>query len=223
MKARDIWKSALLVLGAVGIVVPASVVTASDGRLVAQKASIQPEVNASKEASVKIHDVSLGVGGELIGYILDEQGKAVAGSRVIIRGGQNSLVETATDESGRFRVEGLRGAVYQIVHDDGVSMFLVWKNGTAPKSAKTNALIVTGRRQIRGQSQVNPFNFVSPGTVVAGGAAIAGTTFGVVGISQASDANDAADAATAKLDALLSSINLALAGKTHKFKWTRSI
>jgi hypothetical protein len=207
MNSRDLWKSALLVLGAVSIVVPASLVTASDGRAVAKETSVRLDGNATGEASVKIHDLSLGVSGDLTGYILDGQGKAVANSRVMIRGKQNSPVETVTDESGRFRVEGLRGGIYQIVHADGVSMFRVWKSGTAPKSAKANALIVTGRRQIRGQSQVSPFNFVSPGTMFAGGAAIAGTTLGIVGVSQASDANDDADAATAKLDALLSSIN----------------
>lgn len=207
MKSRDLWKSALLVLGAVGTVVPASLVTAYDGTAVAEKAANRSVVDSHREAAVKVHDVSLGTSGELTGYILDGQGQAVAGSRVIVRLGQNSIAEATTDTSGRFRVDGLRGGVYQIVHADGVSVFRVWKNGTAPKSAKTNALIVVGQRQVRGQNEVGPLNIIQPGTLAAGGAAIAGVTLGIVGIAQASDANDDADAATAKLDALNASIN----------------
>tara|TARA_R110002072_G_scaffold238769_2_gene396276 strand:- start:165830 stop:166036 length:207 start_codon:yes stop_codon:yes gene_type:complete len=68
-------------------------------------------------------------------------------------------------------------------------------------------VIVTGRRQIRGQSEVGSLSLIliSLGIQAAGGTAIAGTTLGIVGISQASDAS--ADAATAKRDALVLSIN----------------
>ena len=219
MKSRDLWKSALLVLGAVGTVVPASLVTAADvsavsSKTVASKTTSQSSVKSQadlkprRNARVEISDVSLGAKGELTGFVLDGQGKAVAGSKVIVRLGRKNVAETTTDATGRFRVEGLRGGVYQIVHADGVSVFRVWKNGTAPRSAKFNALLIARKqRVVRGQDGVGPLAMMQPGTLAASGAAIAGVTLGIVGLTEASEANDEADAANAKLDALLSSIN----------------
>ncbi len=214
MKSRDLWKSALLVLGAVGTVVPASLVAAADVSAVASKTAshsavkFQADLKPRNSARVKISDVSLGAKGELTGFVLDRQGKAVAGSRVIVRLGRKNVAETTTDATGQFRVEGLRGGVYQIVHAEGVSLFRVWKNGTAPRSAKLNALLITGKQQvIRGQDGVGPLAMMQPGTLAASAAAIAGVTLGVVGLTEASEANDEADAANAKLDALNSSVN----------------
>lgn len=207
MKSRQLWKYALLVLGTLSTVVPPSLVTATDRTIVATRATNQSSADSGKAEAVEVHDVSLGIAGELTGYILDGQGKAVAGSRVIVGLGRNSVAESTTDASGRFRIDGLRGGVYQIVHADGVSVVRVWKNGTAPKNAKNNALIVAGKRQVRGQSEAGLLSLTQPGVLVVGGVAIAGTTLAIVGMAQASDANDDADAATAKFDALVSSIN----------------
>jgi len=211
MKSRDLWKSAMLVLGAVGTVVPASFVTAADVARASNRASRNTgsvTAKTQKSAAIKINDVSLGAKGELTGFVLDGQGKAVAGSRVIVRLGRKNVAETTTDATGQFRVEGLRGGVYQIVHADGVSLFRLWKNGTAPRSAKLNALLITGKQQVvRGQDGVGPLAMMQPGTLVAGAAAITGATVGVVGLTEASDANDRADAATAALDAFLATNN----------------
>ena len=204
------WKSALLVLGAVGTVVPASNVAAADrstSPTVAASTAASVPSTASQQAALKITDVSLGKKGELTGVVVDGQGKAVARSKVVVRHGRTAVAETTTNDAGQFRVDGLRGGVYQIVHADGVSVFRVWANGTAPKSAKTNALVVVGKRLVRGQNEVGPLQFMQPGTLAATAAGITGATLGIVGISEANQAQDEADAANAKLDALLATLN----------------
>lgn len=216
MKSRDLWKSVLLVLGAIGTVVPASLVTAADLSAVDSKPTKRSglktqksgQLKTQKSGQVKINDVSLGAKGELTGFVLDGQGKAVAHRRVIVRRGRNNVAATTTDVAGRFRVEGLRGGVYQIVHANGVAVFRVWKNGTAPKNAKRNALIIAEKQQlVRGQDGVGPLAMMQPATLAASAAAITGATLGVVGLTEASDANDEADAANAKLDAFIASNN----------------
>jgi hypothetical protein len=210
MKTRDLWKPALLIIGAAGTVLPASFVSAAapaTRSTVAAETVRKSSSKAPKKAPLQILDVSLGQKDELTGFVVDGQGKAVVQSRILVRLGKKTVTETTTDAAGQFRVEGLRGGVYQIVHADGVSVFRVWKNGTAPRNAKTNALIVASKRVVRGQDGVGPLNLMQPGNFAAGAAAITGATLGIVGVAQASDANDDADAATTKLDALLATFN----------------
>ena len=204
MKSLGLWKSALLVLGAVGTVLPASILSAAD-RPASPTARAASTV--SKQTTVKILDVELGQKGELTGAIVDGQGKAVARSKVLIRSGRKVVAQSETDAAGKFQVTGLRGGVYQVVHAEGVSVFRVWAKGTAPKSARSNALIVLGKKLVRGQDGVGPLDFVQPGTLAATAAGITGVTLGVIGISEANEANDEADAANAKLDALLATLN----------------
>lgn len=210
MKSRDLCKSALLIIGTAGTILPASYVNAAaptarsnaTARTADESSSMAP-----KKAALKILDVSLGQKGELTGFILDEQGKAVVRSRIQVRLGKNTVTETTTNAAGQFQVEGLRGGVYQIVHADGVSVFRVWKNGTAPRNAKTNALIVASRRVVRGQDGTGPLGFAEPATLFSGAAALTGVTLGVIGVSEASEANAEAAAANAKIDALLATLN----------------
>lgn len=210
MKSHGLWKSSLVVLGAVGTVLPTSVVSAADrasSPTVSASAVTRSSSTANKQAVVKIADVSLGKKGELTGFVVNGQGTAVARTKVVVRQGRKAVAETTTNDAGQFRVEGLRGGVYQIVHAEGVSVFRVWVNGTAPKSAKTNALVVVEKRMVRGQNEVGPLDFMQPGTLAATAAGITGVTLGVIGISEANEANDEADAANAKLDALLATLN----------------
>ncbi|MGZ0169726.1 MAG: carboxypeptidase-like regulatory domain-containing protein [Planctomycetales bacterium] len=210
MKSRDLWKSVFLIIGAAGIVLPTSFVNAATPATrsnVAAKTAGASSSKAPKKAALKILDVSLGQNGELTGFVLDDQGKAVVGSRILVHLGKKTIAEMSTDAAGQFRVGGLRGGVYQIVHADGVSVFRVWKNGTAPRSAKAKALIIAGKRLVRGQNEVGALSMIQPATLASGAAAITGITLGVIGISEASEASDEADAANAKLDALLATLN----------------
>lgn len=210
MKSRDLWKSAFLIIGAAGTVLPTSFVNAAaptTSSNVAAKTAGALSSKAPTKAAPQILDVSLGENGELTGFVLDGQGKAVVRSRILVRLGKKTVAETSTDAAGQFRVEGLRGGVYQIVHADGISVFRVWKNGTAPRNAKAVALVIAGKRFVRGQNEVGALSLIQPATLASGAAAITGITLGVIGISEASEASDEADAANAKLDALLATLN----------------
>lgn len=192
MKSRDLWKSALVVLATAGTVLPGSLLTAGDAMATAGSSQqtarhAQQTAKKKKKTAPIISDVSLGEKGELTGFILDGQGKAVAKSKVVVSFGRKVIAETTTNETGQFRVSGLRGGIYQIAHADGVAVFRVWKNGTAPKSARQNALVVVGTRQIRGQDGLGPLSMVEPATLAATVAGVAGIVVGTVAISQSDD------------------------------------
>ena len=191
MKSRDLWKSALVVLATAGTVLPGSLLTAGDAMATAgssqQTARHAQQTAKKKKTAPIISDVSLGEKGELTGFILDGQGKAVAKSKVVVSFGRKVIAKTTTNETGQFRVSGLRGGIYQIAHADGVAVFRVWKNGTAPKSARQNALVVVGTRQIRGQDGLGPLSMVEPATLAAIVAGVAGIVVGTVAISQSDD------------------------------------
>ena len=218
MKPRHLWKSALLVLATSGTLLPGSIVTAASD-LVVNEATVTPETTdgrlektespdqASQRPALGIQDVSLGEKGELTGYVLDDQGKPVAGSKVVVRLGRKIVAETTADKAGHFEVSGLRGGIYQIEYADGISVLRVWKHGTAPKSAAASARLVAEKLVIRGQSELGTLTTLQPLTVVSMTAAVVGGTVGIVGVSPASRSNDKADAATARLDAMLATFN----------------
>jgi hypothetical protein len=189
MKFRDLWKSALAVLATAGTVLPGSLVTAEDTVATARSSqqTARKTQQTAKKAAPIISDVTLGKKGELTGFILDGQGKAVAKSKVVVSFGRKVVAETTTSETGQFRVSGLRGGIYQIAHADGVAVFRVWKNGTAPKSARQNALVVVGTRQVRGQDGIGPLSMVEPATLAATVAGVAGIVVGSIAISQSDD------------------------------------
>jgi hypothetical protein len=215
MKSRDLWKSALLVLTTAlpGSMVAASAETVAEGATVNREAAgseietVESTTQAFKKPRLVIQDVSLGEQGELAGFVLDGQGKAVSESKVVVRSGRKTVAETTTDKAGRFEVSGLHGGVYQIEHSDGASVFRVWKKGTAPKNARSRALLVVGKPVIRGQSEGGILSLAQPGTLAATAAGVAGGTLGIIGISEAASANDKADAVTARLDAFLATFN----------------
>jgi hypothetical protein len=225
MKSYDLWKSALLVLATAGTLVPGSQLTAADASATNDShsssatavtdASVNNRASANADTTSKaiarvaleIQDVVLGENGEMTGYVLDGQGKAIARTKVAVRIGRQTVAETTTDNDGRFLIPELRSGVCQIVHSDGVSVFRVWKNGTAPRNARSNALMIVGKKQIRGQNEGTPSTLLDHGALLTFGAAAAGTTLGIVGLSEASKANNKADAANARLDSLFTTTN----------------
>lgn len=189
MKSRDLWKSALAFLATAGTVLPGSLLTAGDAVATAGSSpqAASKSHQTARKTSPLISDVSLGAKGELTGFILDAQGNAVTRSKVVVSRGRKVIAETSTNDAGHFRVAGLRGGMYQIAHADGVAVFRVWKNGTAPKSASQNALVVVGPRQVRGQNEVGPLSMVEPATLAATVAGVAGIVVGAVAIGQSDD------------------------------------
>ena len=131
MKSYGLLKSAIVVLGAVGTLLPTSVVIAagrSTSQTVADSTDARTSPTVRKETAVKIADVVLGKKGELTGIVVNEQGKALVSSKVVVKRGRKAVATTTTNDAGQFRVEGLRGGIYQIVHSAGISVFRVWAN-----------------------------------------------------------------------------------------------
>jgi hypothetical protein len=96
-------------------------------------------------------DIALREGGMLVGQVVDAQGVAQANSPVSIRFANHEVVRATTDKNGMFAAKGLRGGQYQLLTQDGVSVCRLWAADTAPPSARSAALVVTGDNVVRGQ------------------------------------------------------------------------
>jgi hypothetical protein len=96
-------------------------------------------------------DVALQSGGLLVGQVVDQQGAAQAGKVVSIQYANHEVVRTTTDANGMFAARGLRGGQYQVLTDDGVSVYRLWAPNTAPPAARPAALLVSGDQAVRGQ------------------------------------------------------------------------
>lgn len=145
-------------------------------------------------------DVSLMPGGKLDGFLVDEQGRPLQKSDVIVRQGRRVLGRTLTGAKGEFTFKGLRGGIYEVVSDRGQQVFRLWTPGTAPKSSRGTALIVARSQVVRGQfgdfggstlSALGDLGTLSgmgtAGTVATVGV-VAGVTVGAVVIAE--EAND---------------------------------
>ena len=97
-----------------------------------------------------IPDVALQNGGVIDGVFVSPNGHKRGGSivRVISRG--ELKAQTTTDKNGRFRVENLRGGIYQFQTEKGVSTVRVWTVQAAPPSAARQLLIVDQGDVVRG-------------------------------------------------------------------------
>jgi len=173
--------------------------TTRDARKIA--ATSKSHVNSARNAARQtITDVSLEQGGVLRGVLVDEQGRPLVKSAVIIRQGRRVFSRTNTGLKGKFLFKGLRGGVYEIASVRGNGVFRVWAPGTAPKAARGQALIVSRSRVVRGQfadlglstltnlGDLGALGGMGTASGLATAAAVAGITVGAVVI--ANEAND---------------------------------
>jgi hypothetical protein len=97
------------------------------------------------------NDIALRHGGVLVGQVVDQQGVAKAGTPVSIHYGKQEVARTTTDANGVFAAKGLRGGQYELLTLDGVSVCRLWAPDTAPPTARSAALVVSGNDVVRGQ------------------------------------------------------------------------
>ena len=181
--------------------------TTRDVRKVA--ATNKLHVNSARNAARQtITDVSLEQGGVLRGVLVDEQGRPLVKSAVIIRQGRRVFSRTNTGLKGKFLFKGLRGGVYEIASVRGRGVFRVWAPGTAPKAARDQALIVSRTQVVRGQfgdlglstlTNLGDLGVLGGmGTVsgLATAVAVAGITVGAVVIADEANNDDPPPAAT---------------------------
>ena len=96
-------------------------------------------------------DIALQKGGVLVGRLTGKKGKLRAQQRIAIRQNGQLVEEVTTDKNGQFKVEGLRGGVYEIASEQGTGSFRAWSAGTAPPSAKQFAVLIDSNEVVRGQ------------------------------------------------------------------------
>lgn len=104
-----------------------------------------------------VPDVALDVGGALHGQVVDVHGNPLARTPVTVRHLDREVGRAISDESGHFRVTGLRGGVYGIVVGETAALCRLWVADTAPPSARPGALVVVGDEPVLGQGRCGPW------------------------------------------------------------------
>lgn len=107
-----------------------------------------------KSDTTAVVDVALREGGILIGLVLDEQGMPVKGAPVSLSQQGRETARAATNDSGYFQVDNLRGGTYRIVAGPGHGLYRLWIPGTAPPIAESGALVYPADVVMRGQEGV---------------------------------------------------------------------
>ena len=96
-------------------------------------------------------DVTLHQGGVLLGQVVNEQGKALANSPVLISQSGKEITRAFTDKSGKFTVQNLNGGVYQISSVGHADNYRCWAPNTAPPAAQKGLMLVSKNDLVRAQ------------------------------------------------------------------------
>lgn len=118
-------------------------------------------------------DVALADGGLFVGQVVDAQGVRLAKADVSIRYQGKEVVKTTTDANGVFAAKGLRGGQYDVVTADHTAPMRLWAADTAPPSARTAALIVTGNNVVNGQSTGGVLSWMQAHPLIVAGVVVA--------------------------------------------------
>lgn len=164
MKRMGCLKTTMLLFGCAGTLVPAPVVQAE----ATYRAGTPQVVGRSRPGT----DVELYPGGVLLGRVVDADRLPMASAAVSLRHSGREVATTVTDRLGNFRVDGLRGGVYEIVSGSLRGVYRVWAHGTAPPSVRTDRLATLGGRVLRGQDSPIGYWLQNP-WVIAGIVAVA--------------------------------------------------
>lgn len=101
--------------------------------------------------SLRVVDVALGNGGTFAGQLLDSNGQAVTNLEVGLVSNGKLVALTTSNESGQFKMIGVRGGSYQLAAAGSQQPVRVWAEQTAPPTAGDSALLVVGSDVVRGQ------------------------------------------------------------------------
>lgn len=123
-------------------------------------------------------DVMLQDGGVLVGQIVDAQGSPVAMAPILLLSGDKEVARARSDQTGKFKVGGLKGGVYQVASAGRQGVYRLWAPRTAPPAAQRGLMVVSGENFVRAQSGASgPFggvgNWVSNHPLMTAGAVAA--------------------------------------------------
>jgi hypothetical protein len=125
MKAGRFVRGMMILLATVGICLP------------------ELALAASPPTPPAVIDVEMADGGVLHGQVVDLQGGNATGIPVSARSQDKEITRTTTAKDGRFKVQGLRGGVYQVAAGEGQGVYRLWTAKAAPPSAQKNAIVFT--------------------------------------------------------------------------------
>ena len=150
MKRARLIQGWMVILAAVGMILPQSVL-------------------AAELAKPVISDVKLHQGGQLWGQVVDPQGVPMTGETVKVWQDGRQVAESKTNTRGRFFFTQLqRGGVYHLTAAKGHGAYRVWSAAMAPPTAQEGVLLVAGQETVRGQ-QLGKLGFwLSNPWVIAG-------------------------------------------------------
>lgn len=142
---KQLWriKVVLVAVASLGLILPSPAVEAA-------VTANRPQLDSLERPAVAT-DVALGRGGVLFGQVVDAAGKPLPAQPVALYCGQSRVATARTDASGRFRVGGLRGAMYEVAAARSSAIYRLWAPNTAPPSARSGVLLVAGGDTVRGQ------------------------------------------------------------------------
>jgi hypothetical protein len=115
---------------------------------------------AAAPTAVAPRDVALHDGGVLVGQIVDAQGGAVAKTPVSLYESGKEIARTESDSTGKFKVSGLKGGVYQVASANNSGVYRLWSPRTAPPAAQRGLMLVSHGDLARGQGGGGPFSGV---------------------------------------------------------------
>lgn len=106
---------------------------------------------AARSRALAVQDAVLSKSGALHGRVYNAQGKPQSGLDVLVVASRGEAVRSRTNERGEFAVGGLKGGVYTIAAGHGVRTVRAWADGTAPRAAERQVMIVSDPRVVLGQ------------------------------------------------------------------------
>jgi hypothetical protein len=130
---------------------------ASGGFLVPSGIVAAAETPSAQQPAPAIHDIALGEQGTLQGIVVNGEGRPMAKATVVVRQGKVPAGQAVTAENGQFRVQGLKGGVYEVASGQGAGTFRLWADKTAPPAAKNGVLVVAQPLTVRGQMPLETF------------------------------------------------------------------
>ena len=102
-----------------------------------------------------ITDVALTKTGDLLGAVVQKDGRPLAGQTVQIVS-QNKIIAVAkTDVQGRYQIKGLRTGVHQINTRHQQQVCRIWTQSAAPPTAKKGLITAQSQAVVLGQNEQN--------------------------------------------------------------------
>lgn len=171
MKLKSFINAAATGLACLGMILPADLMAAPpqskgkpgraslSGTATSTKSSAAKSKSAKSESTrskrarkVRIIDVELAKDGSLRGEVINAKKESVKDAVISVRTAKQEIGRSLSTESGKFSVKKMPSGTYYIVAGTGHGVYRFWKNGKAPKSARSSIRIVSDRAVIRGQN-----------------------------------------------------------------------